>query len=62
MSTTRQYSAAYRDTFGKVVPVGVDYRKRAWAEQVRDEWKRDDPTVDVFIAYRDVPEWQEADQ
>lgn len=59
---TRRYSAAYRNSDGKVVPVGVDYRKRAWAEEVRDEWKRDDPNLDVFIAYRDEPEWQEADQ
>ncbi|OZE95073.1 hypothetical protein CH302_19220 [Rhodococcus sp. 15-2388-1-1a] len=58
---TRRYSAAYRNPDGKVVTVGVDYRKLAWAEGVRDEWKRDDPTVNIFIAYRDVPEWQEVD-
>ena len=60
--TTRRYSAAYRNFDGDIVPVGVAYSKRAWAEEVRIEWQRDEPKGKYFIVYRDVPAWQEADQ
>ncbi|OZE35644.1 MULTISPECIES: hypothetical protein [unclassified Rhodococcus (in: high G+C Gram-positive bacteria)] len=60
--TTRRYSAAYRNLDGDIVTVGVDYSKRAWAEEVRIEWQRDEPNGKYFIAYRDVPEWQEVGQ
>lgn len=55
----RWYTAAYRAGNGNVIPVGVDYVKSVWAEEVRDEWQRDEPEGKYFVACRDVPEWQE---
>lgn len=60
--TTRRYSAAYRNSDGDITPIGVTYSKRAWAEEVRIEWQRDEPTGKYFIVFRDVPDWQEAER
>ncbi|OZE77180.1 hypothetical protein CH305_18255 [Rhodococcus sp. 15-649-2-2] len=53
------YTAAYRDHSGSIVAVGIESRNKAVAEGELADWRRDAPDRDSFLAYRNVPEWQE---
>lgn len=58
----RKYTAAYRAANGNIIPVGAENIRPEYVQTDLLEWRRDDPGGTYFIAYRDVPAWQEAPQ
>jgi hypothetical protein len=58
--TTRQYVAAYRADNGNVCAIGKPPTViREDAEQDAEAMRSPEDQTEVFVAYRDLPEWKE---
>lgn len=59
MSTSRRhFTVAYRAVNGNVIPVGTETVVSEHLIEVLNEWQKDDQN-EYFIAYRDVPAWED---
>jgi hypothetical protein len=54
----REYVPAYRADNGNVIAIGRLTRDSRVAEQEAESLRRPEDTNPIFVAYRDLPEWQ----
>lgn len=59
--TRRQYVPAYRAGNGNVIGIGEITGWREGAEQDAEQMRSPDDQTEVFVAYRDLPEWRRVD-
>ncbi|MCU8693984.1 hypothetical protein OE265_21050 [Mycobacteroides abscessus] len=56
--TTRYYAPAYQNQHGETVTVGDECSDLSSIEEYVTQCNRDDPEVEFFVAYQDVPPWK----
>lgn len=59
--TRRQYVPAYRAGNGNVLPIGATTVSAHFAEQEAETLRSAEDETEVFVAYRDLPEWVAVD-
>ena len=57
--TRRQYVAAYRSANGNVIPISESTCWLEGAERDADRLRSIEDQAEVFVAYRDLPEWEQ---
>lgn len=58
VKTTRQYTPAYRAENGNVIPIGSSTVSAHFAEIEAESYRSPEDETEVFVAYRDLPQWQ----
>lgn len=56
--TRRMYVAAYRAENGNVIPMSKPNFQRGYAEEDAEKMRSPEDETDVFVAFRDEPDWQ----
>lgn len=57
----RMYAAAYRAQNGNVIPIAPPNFVRKYAEEDAEKMRSPEDETEVFVAYRDEPDWQPCD-
>lgn len=60
--TRRQYVPAYRAPNGRVIGIGEITAWREGAERDAKELSSPGDETEVFVAYRDLPAWQQVEK
>ena len=61
-NTRRQYVPAYYAPNGTIIGIGGISGWREGAERDAKELRSPGDEVEVFVAYRDLPDWQRAEE
>jgi hypothetical protein len=55
------YSAAYETPEGRICALGQENVIREYAEAEAARYRSPEDTTEIFVAYRDIPDWRRAE-